>query len=167
MEKQKALLERQRALETVINNSSMVVFLWKAEKYWPTIYVSENVRQFGYAPEDFISGRVLYGKIVHPEDLLLVDWNSKRTAKKGEKSSTASTGSLQPQERCAGWKKKPLYSATRKAGNQFPGHHRRHNRQSKALKIIFLFSYFPFGSSFSVFSFRSVSFIFLISLNRL
>jgi PAS domain S-box-containing protein len=85
MEKQKALLERQRALETVINNSSVVVFLWKAEKYWPTLYVSENVRQFGYAPEDFISGRILYGKIVHPEDLLLVELELEENCEEGGK----------------------------------------------------------------------------------
>lgn len=85
MEKQKSLLERQKALETVINNSSMVVFLWKAEKYWPTLYVSENVRQFGYTPEDFISGRVLYGKIVHPEDLLLVELELEENCDEGGK----------------------------------------------------------------------------------
>ncbi|AKB36963.1 hypothetical protein MSSAC_2373 [Methanosarcina siciliae C2J] len=85
MEKQKALLDRQRALETVINNSSIVVFLWKAEKYWPTLYVSENVRQFGYTPEDFISGRVLYGKIIHPEDLLLVELELEENCEEGGK----------------------------------------------------------------------------------
>ena len=85
MEKQKALLERQKALETVINNSPVVVFLWKAEKYWPTLYVSENVRQFGYAPEDFISGRVLYGKIIHPEDLLLVELELEENCEEGGK----------------------------------------------------------------------------------
>lgn len=85
MEKQKALLERQKALETVINNSPMVVFLWKAEKYWPTLYVSENVRQFGYTPEDFISGRVLYGKIIHPEDLLLVELELEENCEEGGK----------------------------------------------------------------------------------
>ncbi len=85
MEKQKSLLERQKALETVINNSPMVVFLWKAEKYWPTVYVSENVRQFGYAPEDFISGRVLYGKIIHPEDLLLVELELEENCEEGGK----------------------------------------------------------------------------------
>ena len=85
MEKQKALLERQKALETVINNSPMVVFLWKAEKYWPTLYVSENVRQFGYVPEDFISGRVLYGKIIHPEDLLLVELELEENCEEGGK----------------------------------------------------------------------------------
>lgn len=85
MEKQKALLERQRALETVINNSPMIVFLWKAEKYWPTLYVSENVRQLGYSPEDFISGRVLYGKIIHPEDLLLVELELEENCEEGGK----------------------------------------------------------------------------------
>ncbi len=85
MEKQKALLERQKALETVINNSPMIVFLWKAEKYWPTLYVSENVRQLGYSPEDFISGRVLYGKIIHPEDLLLVELELEENCEEGGK----------------------------------------------------------------------------------
>jgi PAS domain S-box-containing protein len=85
MEKQKALLERQKALETVINNSKVIVFLWKAEKYWPTLYVSENVRQLGYSPEDFISGRVLYGKIVHPEDLLLVELELEENCEEGGK----------------------------------------------------------------------------------
>ncbi|AKJ37655.1 MULTISPECIES: PAS domain-containing protein [Methanosarcina] len=85
MEKQKALLERQKVLEAVINNSPMVVFLWKAEKYWPTLYVSENVRQFGYVPEDFISGKVLYGKIIHPEDLLLVELELEENCEEGGK----------------------------------------------------------------------------------
>ncbi len=85
MEKQKALLERQKALETVINNSPMIVFLWKAERYWPTLYVSENVKNLGYAPEDFISGRVLYGKIIHPEDLLLVELELEENCEEGGK----------------------------------------------------------------------------------
>ncbi|WP_292381002.1 PAS domain-containing protein [Methanosarcina sp. UBA289] len=85
MEKQKVLLEKQKALETVINNSPMVVFLWKAEKYWPTVYVSENVRQFGYTPEDFISGRILYGKIIHPEDLFLVELELEENCEEGGK----------------------------------------------------------------------------------
>lgn len=85
MEKQKALLERQKALETVINNTSIVVFFWKAEKYWPALYVSESVRQFGYTPEDFVSGRILYGKIIHPEDLLLVEIELEENCEEGGK----------------------------------------------------------------------------------
>jgi PAS domain S-box-containing protein len=85
MEKQKALLDREKALETVINNSPVTVFLWKAEKYWPTLYVSENIRRFGYPPEDFISGRVLYGKIVHPDDLLQVELELDENCREGGK----------------------------------------------------------------------------------
>jgi len=85
MEKQKSLLDRQKALETVINNSPMIVFLWKAEKYWPTLYVSENVKKLGYSPEDFTSGKVLYGKIIHPEDLLLVELELEENCEEGGK----------------------------------------------------------------------------------
>ncbi len=47
-----------------------VVFKWKAREGWPVEYVSPNVtQQFGYAPEDFTSGAVLYAGIVHPDDL--------------------------------------------------------------------------------------------------
>ncbi|MHC1757402.1 MAG: PAS domain-containing protein [Methanosarcina sp.] len=64
-----AALEREEALKTIINNSQAVVFLWKNEEKRPAEFVSENVVNFGYAVEDFISGRILYGDIIHPDDL--------------------------------------------------------------------------------------------------
>ena len=85
LKKQNILLERQKVLETVINNSTLVVFFWKAKKYWPTLYVSENIRMFGYAPEDFLSGQVLYGKIIHPEDLLRVELELEENCEEGGK----------------------------------------------------------------------------------
>ena len=36
---------------------------------WPVELVSENIAQFGYSPEEFISGAVSYASIVHPDDL--------------------------------------------------------------------------------------------------
>ena len=53
----------------IINTSPAVAFLWKAEENWPVETVSENVRHFGYTPDDFLSGKVQYSSIVHPEDL--------------------------------------------------------------------------------------------------
>lgn len=47
----------------------VVVFRWVAEENWPVEYVSANIAQFGYTPEDFTSRKLLYGQIVHPEDL--------------------------------------------------------------------------------------------------
>jgi PAS domain S-box-containing protein len=65
----KIALEVQKVLWTVINNSPAVVFLWKNEENWPADFVSENVSQFGYTVEDFISGKFLYGDIIHREDI--------------------------------------------------------------------------------------------------
>jgi PAS domain S-box-containing protein len=47
-----------------------VAFKWRAQEGWPVEYVSPNVKQqFGYAPEEFTSGRLPYARIVHPGDL--------------------------------------------------------------------------------------------------
>jgi len=56
-------------LERVINNSPVIVFLWKYEPGWPAEFVSENVVRLGYEVEDFTSKRILYEEIVHREDL--------------------------------------------------------------------------------------------------
>jgi len=53
----------------VIESSPVVVFRWNAAEGWPVEYVSDNVRQFGYTPDDFYTGTVPYTSIVHPEDL--------------------------------------------------------------------------------------------------
>ena len=80
------VLEMQRMLTTVINNSPAAVFLWKNEKYWPAVFVSENVIQFGYTVEDFLSHRILYGEIIHPDDLKRVEDELERSIQKGEVS---------------------------------------------------------------------------------
>jgi two-component system cell cycle sensor histidine kinase/response regulator CckA len=59
-------LKRERAL---FNGGPVVVFRWRAEAGWPVEFVSENIRQFGYTPDDFTSGRVPYATVVHPDDL--------------------------------------------------------------------------------------------------
>lgn len=46
-----------------------VAFKWRAVDGWSVEYVSPNITaQFGYAPDDFTSGRVPYGSIIHPDD---------------------------------------------------------------------------------------------------
>ncbi|MBI4979380.1 MAG: PAS domain S-box protein [Spirochaetes bacterium] len=48
----------------------VVVFKWLSASGWPVEYVSPNITaQFGYKPEDFLSGRFPYASIVHPDDL--------------------------------------------------------------------------------------------------
>ncbi|WP_406657429.1 PAS domain S-box protein [Methanolobus sp. ZRKC2] len=63
------LLEVQKVMETVIQSSPAVVFFWRPEDAWRVDFVSENISQFGYDADDFISGNILYGDIVHPSDL--------------------------------------------------------------------------------------------------
>ncbi|MDP3149930.1 MAG: PAS domain S-box protein [Ignavibacteria bacterium] len=60
---------KTKELETIINRSPAVAFLWKAEENWTVEYVSENVIQFGYTPEELLTGKTLLSSIVYPEDL--------------------------------------------------------------------------------------------------
>ncbi|HHV25244.1 MAG TPA: PAS domain-containing protein [Methanosarcina sp.] len=79
-----SVLEMQEIIRTVVNNSHAVVFLWKNKEKWPSEFVSENVVQFGYTVEDFISGRVLYGNIIHPDDLERVKDSLNERIRRGE-----------------------------------------------------------------------------------
>lgn len=79
-------LKMQKVLTTAVNNSPAVIFLWKNEKYWPAIFVSDNVIQFGYTVEDFLSQRIQYGKIIHSDDLIRVEEELDRSIQKGEVS---------------------------------------------------------------------------------
>jgi PAS domain S-box-containing protein len=61
--------EAESKLESIYKSSPVIAFLWRAEKDWPVEFVSDNIIQFGYTPEDFTSGRLIFGDIVHPDDL--------------------------------------------------------------------------------------------------
>jgi len=58
-----------REANLVVENSPAVLFRWKGDDEWPVELVSENVTQFGYAPDDFLSGAITYSAIIHPDDL--------------------------------------------------------------------------------------------------
>jgi PAS domain S-box-containing protein len=47
----------------------VVVFRWLAEEGFPVEYVSANVTQFGYQPEDFTQKGLLYANMIYPDDL--------------------------------------------------------------------------------------------------
>ncbi len=61
-------LKKREDLERIVNLSPATVWLWRNTDGWPVEYVSDNVRTFGYAPEDFLSGRVSFLQLVYPED---------------------------------------------------------------------------------------------------
>ncbi len=62
--------EKRRELERIVNRSPAIAFVQRAPPGGPIEFVSENVQQFGYSPEDFYSGAVSYDKdVIHPDDL--------------------------------------------------------------------------------------------------
>ncbi|MCX7918706.1 MAG: response regulator [bacterium] len=73
LEKNIAELKRTEKLlqqaNLVVENSPVVLFRWRAVEGWPVVYVSQNVIQFGYTPEELLSGAIPYASIIYPEDL--------------------------------------------------------------------------------------------------
>ncbi len=53
----------------IVKNSKIVVFEWTLDIDIPTKFVSANIDQYGYVPEDFYEGDLSdYWEFVHPED---------------------------------------------------------------------------------------------------
>jgi two-component system, cell cycle sensor histidine kinase and response regulator CckA len=61
--------EGLRQANLVVENSPAVLFRWKAAEGWPVEFVSKNVIQFGYNPEEILSGKVPFTSMVYAEDL--------------------------------------------------------------------------------------------------
>ena len=60
-------------LLSIIDKAQIIIFIWKNAENWPVEYVSENISIFGYTPDEFISGKLKYSEIIHPNDLNLVE----------------------------------------------------------------------------------------------
>jgi len=62
--------EALRMAEVIIDNSPAILFRRLADMDDPRlVYVSDNLRQLGYASEELMSGKITFRDIVHPEDL--------------------------------------------------------------------------------------------------
>ncbi|MFC1489738.1 PAS domain S-box protein [Candidatus Latescibacterota bacterium] len=69
-EKLRKTCNKLENLESIINSSPLMTFLWPIKEGWPVEFVSENVRDIlGYSSEDFISGKVSWPEITHPDDI--------------------------------------------------------------------------------------------------
>lgn len=79
-------------------NSPVVLFRCKANAGLAGKMVSQNVMQFNYTPEEFLSGKRTYSSIVHPQDL-------RRLTAETEEFAAAGEGWLlhQLSNRCQGW----------------------------------------------------------------
>jgi PAS domain S-box-containing protein len=67
----RASQERFDSLQSIVNHSPAVVFLWRYEPgKWPVEYVSENIETlFGHSAADVRAGRVTLNDMTHVEDI--------------------------------------------------------------------------------------------------
>jgi len=66
---QKAAEEKITEMQHIINQSPIILFLCKSTEDLQVEFVSENIRQFGYTPDEFYSQELCFADIVHPDDL--------------------------------------------------------------------------------------------------
>jgi PAS domain S-box-containing protein len=55
-------------MKVIVNSSHAVVFLWESLHGWKVSFVSDNIKQFGYLPEELIDGNILYPDLIFSED---------------------------------------------------------------------------------------------------
>ncbi len=58
-----------RMAEVIIDKSPAILFRRKADGKSTLVYVSDNIRQMGYTAKDFLSGRIHFRDIVHPDEM--------------------------------------------------------------------------------------------------
>jgi phosphoserine phosphatase RsbU/P len=60
--------EALRMAEVIVDRSPAILFRRKADDKSTLVYVSNNIEQMGYSAEEFLSGRIHFRDIVHPDD---------------------------------------------------------------------------------------------------
>ncbi|MGB2826390.1 MAG: PAS domain S-box protein [Thermoplasmata archaeon] len=59
-------LSSREAFEKIVNASPVVVFQLDPIPPWNVEFVSDNVTQFGYTPDEFSSGKITFVDVLHP-----------------------------------------------------------------------------------------------------
>ncbi len=54
--------------ELIVDRSPVILFRRSASDRTHMEYISNNIRQFGYSPEEFLSGELTFRDILHPDD---------------------------------------------------------------------------------------------------
>jgi len=75
--------EKLLELEAIINQSPAVAFRWNADEKWSVQFVSDNIWQFGFRPEEFLSNGLSFADIIHPDDLLRIREEVARYSREG------------------------------------------------------------------------------------
>ncbi|NOR28007.1 MAG: PAS domain S-box protein [Lutibacter sp.] len=86
---QKEVEEKLSQATEIIERSPSVVFLWKNENNWPVEYVSNNVKLiFGYSADEFLTNKINYNQLIHPDDVDVVSKEVKFFSENNEISFT-------------------------------------------------------------------------------
>ncbi|MBC8372316.1 MAG: PAS domain-containing protein, partial [Planctomycetes bacterium] len=62
-----------RSLKSIVNSSPAVVCLWRIADDWPVEFISDGIRQFGYPPEELLSGKISFRDLIIPEDMSRIE----------------------------------------------------------------------------------------------
>jgi PAS domain S-box-containing protein len=82
----KEVTRKREELELIVSQSPAVAFRWCNEPGWPVDFVSDNISQFGYQPDDFKDGSLLFESLVHPDDLDRIGNEVETYTKEGRRS---------------------------------------------------------------------------------
>jgi PAS domain S-box-containing protein len=74
--------ELNEEMNNIIDHCPVTVFKWKNENGWPVERISENISQFGYSADDFVSNSVNYADIIHSDDLSRVEYRLEECLKR-------------------------------------------------------------------------------------
>ncbi|UCV18621.1 PAS domain S-box protein [Ferribacterium limneticum] len=72
-----------RLATQVVNASQVVCFRSRSTEGWPLVFISDNVRQWGYTPKQLIAGQPTVFDVIHPDDQPRVLEEAKRYAAEG------------------------------------------------------------------------------------
>jgi len=62
-------IKARMELDDIVNRSPAVAILWRNEPGWPVEYVSRNILDWGFLPEDFYDHSLKFIDLVHEEDV--------------------------------------------------------------------------------------------------
>jgi PAS domain S-box-containing protein len=57
------------AIDSILSLGPAVAVVWDLSAHWPVKFVSPNIAQFGYEPEDLLSGRIAWVDLIAEEDV--------------------------------------------------------------------------------------------------
>lgn len=82
---QKALAKSEQRFRSLVDNIPGVVYRRDLKFPWKVFYISEMVEGFtGYPVEDFLSGQLLFGNLLHPTDAAEVETRIQEMLEKGQ-----------------------------------------------------------------------------------